>query len=209
MRRTASAGVGIAASALISLGALAWSTDGFRALTYEGARTASIAAAPRPIPATRALAPDGRSVSLLAPGTVYLVDFVSTSCTTLCVAQGVAFAALQDSLREREATGARAPVRLLTVSFDPDDHDTRLAGYAALRGADDRWWQVRAVSPENRRALLDTFGVVVVRDPIAGWRHNAAFHVVDANGTLVRIVPSEAPGEALRHAMAVAEAARR
>jgi protein SCO1/2 len=34
---------------------------------------------------------------------------------------------------------------------------------------------------------LDAFGVVVVRDELGGYAHNAAVHVVDANRKLVAV----------------------
>ncbi|MCU0622658.1 MAG: SCO family protein [Gemmatimonadaceae bacterium] len=207
----AAALVGVCAAAGVGACAIGWSTAGFRALTYDGARAAMVAETPRPVPAVSAFAADGRSVPLFEPGTVTIVDFLSTACTSVCLAQGAAFARLQDSVRGREARGSReagAPVRLVSVSFDPDDDDRRLAAYAESRGAMDPAWRIRRVAATDRQALLDAFGIVVVRDPVAGWRHNAAFHVVDARGSLTAIVPVEAPATALRVADAAALRAR-
>ena len=38
---------------------------------------------------------------------------------------------------------------------------------------------------------MKTFGVKVLPDPLFGYQHNVAIHVVDGTGKLVRIVDAE------------------
>lgn len=197
--------VGVAAAAAIGLGGLAWATDGFRALTVDAARRVAVAATPRPVPVGALRDAASGAPMRLGRDTVTIIDFVSTSCEIVCVAQGARFGALQDALRARGASSAAA-VRLLTVSFDPDDDARRLDGWARVRGVDAAWWRVAQVAPASRRALLDAFGITVVRDPVGGWRHNAAFHLVDGRGRLARIVPADDPAWALRAADSLAVA---
>ena len=182
-----------------STGALAWATDGFRALTLDGARAAAVAAAPRPLPVVTWLDPTARV--RWDDGLVTIVDFVSTSCEAICLAQGTRFASLQRTLRAR---GRRTPIRLLTIAFDPADDARRLDAWREARGVDGEWWDVARVAPDDRAMLLRTFGVTVVRDPAGGWRHNAAFHVVDGRGRLARIVPADDADQALRAADSLA-----
>jgi protein SCO1/2 len=153
-------------------------TDGFRALTAEGARRVAIADAPRPVPQVTLEGMDGAPVTPSGP---LLVEFIYTNCPTLCVTMGDAFARLRARL---------APsVRLLSISFDPDrDDPDGLRAYAARHGADGKQWTV--ARPRNRHdlaALLTAFGITVIPDPFGGFEHNAAIHLVDAEGRLAGI----------------------
>ena len=196
--------LGIAGGAGAGLAAMAWATDGFRALTLDAARGAAVASTPRPVPPVVLVDEATDAPVRFGDGAVTIVDFVSTSCEAICVAQGARFGTLQAALQGRAAAAGAAPIRLLTISFDPDDDARRLDAWRAVRGADPAWWRVVRVAPADRRALLDTFQVTVVRDPIAGWRHNAAFHLVDPAGRLARIIPADEPERALRTADSLA-----
>jgi protein SCO1/2 len=99
-------------------------------------------------------------------------------------------------------------VQLLSISFDPE-HDTSdvLAQYAGRMRADPFIWRIGTVPDESELPkLLDAFGIVVIRDGLGGFQHNAAFHVVDPNGRLTAIVDLAQPDRALERA--IAEAAR-
>ena len=123
---------------------------------------------------------------LLRPRAV-IVDFVYTRCITVCGALGGVYQVLQ---REIEQRGLQDKVRLLTVSFDLEHDDPRsLAMYARVHRAHAGIWSlVTPVTADARDQLLRTFGVQVVPDGVGGWVHNAALHVVDPGGKLVRIV---------------------
>jgi protein SCO1/2 len=173
------AGGGI--SLVAAVAALWWATAGFSAVTYDGAKVARVAERPRPVPATPLTGVDTAAMQLPLRGRVTIIDFVSTSCVAVCLAQGASLQALQQLIRERGLVGR---LTLLSVSFDPDDDDGRLAGFAAARGLAPDIWQVARADGAARRTLLDSFDIRIVRDPLAGWRHNAALHVVDADGML-------------------------
>jgi len=123
-----------------------------------------------------------------------IVDFVYTRCITVCGALGGVYQVLQRDIEQR---GLQHKVRLLTVSFDVENDDPRsLAMYARVHRANAGIWSlVTPVDPESRDLLLRAFGVRVVPDGVGGWVHNAALHVVDPGGRLVRIVDI-ADGEA-------------
>lgn len=164
-----------------AIAALWWATAGFTAVTYDGAKVARVAERPRAVPKVDVTTPSGAALPLPVEGGVAIVDFVSTSCVAVCLAQGASLQALQRMIRERGLVGR---VALLSISFDPDDDAGRLEGFAAARGLAPDIWRVARADGDARRALLDTFDIRIVRDPLAGWRHNAALHVVDANGML-------------------------
>ncbi|MDX2183188.1 MAG: SCO family protein [Gemmatimonadaceae bacterium] len=169
------------ASLVAAVAALWWATAGFSAITYDGAKAARLASRPRAVPRVRLVTADGAVLALPLREQVTIVDFVSTSCVAVCLAQGASLQALQRLIRERGLVGR---VALLSVSFDPDDDAGRLDGFAATRGLAPDIWRIARADGDARRALLDTFDIRIVRDPLAGWRHNAALHIVDRDGAL-------------------------
>lgn len=67
---------------------------------------------------------------------VVVVDFVFTTCTTVCPALSAIFARVQEQLGDRLQRG----VRLVSVSLDPArDTPARLKAYAARHGAGPSW----------------------------------------------------------------------
>jgi protein SCO1/2 len=88
------------------------------------------------IPDVRLTSSDGASVELRAalarPGPV-LVNFIFTSCDSICPVMSATFSAL----RQREEAGES---RFVSISIDPEhDRPERLAAYARRHGADPRW----------------------------------------------------------------------
>jgi protein SCO1/2 len=159
-------------------------TDGFRAFTGEGARRLSILVQPRLVPDSRLLDMQGQKLKLKdESGRAVVIEFIYTTCPTLCVTLGESFSILQDAIK---AAGLSDRVRLVSISFDPArDGPQELADYANSHGADGRLWIT--ARPENGRdlqALLEAFGVIVIPDRVGGFIHNAALHVVDREGRL-------------------------
>lgn len=203
MIRTALACVALAIGAYAIA---AWLTHDFQVWTAEGARRLEVALAPvrapaievegpglahaRPLPAVLA---DGRSVSI--------VDFVYTRCETICLALGSTFQQLQAQLPR---DGGAAPVRLVSISFDPRDSTQDLRAYAARLGAGPSWQFLRAADSRETAELLEAFQVTVVpRGP--DFEHNAALLVVDRQGRLVRIFDMGEPQLALDYARHLAQ----
>ncbi|WP_374473446.1 SCO family protein [Arenimonas sp.] len=161
-----------------------WSaTEGFRVLTSESARRLEVARDPLPLPGARLA--DGRELraALRDDGRVVLVDFIYTQCESLCTALGTDYQQLQREILRR---GLGGRVRLLSLSFDPGrDSPQVLARHQARLGADPTLWQASTVpDPAQRARLLAAFGIVVVPDGRGDFVHNAAIHVVDAQGRL-------------------------
>lgn len=99
---------------------------------------------------------DGRAVSLkreLSREGPVLLNFIFTSCTTICSTMTATFAATQAKL-------AGAPVRLYSISIDPE-HDTpeRLKAYADRFHADvsKARWQFLTGTIEDTVALARAF----------------------------------------------------
>jgi len=187
MRTLVAAGLILAAG----LGVFTWASDGWRAVTAEGARRLAVAAHPVTIPGVTMEDMDGHVLHLSQfKGRVVLVEFIYTTCPTICQELGAGFAEVLERVRKR---GMGNQARLLSISFDIDnDTPELLRHYGQHHGADGTIWRVaRPTSRRDLEALLAAFGVKVVPDPLYGFQHNVAVHVVDREGRLVRIVDTE------------------
>lgn len=178
------------ASILVVLGAMCifWNeTDGFSAFTIESARRIDVAREPRSVPDLTLQLSDGEQVKLVNGGLQpTLVEFIYTSCPTICLALGEDFFRLQEKIaRDRRYSG----VRLLSISFDLErDTPEQLAEYEKSHGARAPTWQIaRPRSAAELRRLVDVFGIVVKDDGSGGFVHNAAIYLVDARGRLAKI----------------------
>lgn len=114
---------------------------------------------------------------------VYLVDFIYTSCPTICQVLGSEFYQMQQLLKEG---GLSDNVKLLSVSIDMKrDTPAQLASYAKLHRADGKTWIVGVpIASTELRAVLRDLQVVAVDDGYGGYVHNGAIHLLDANGQL-------------------------
>ncbi len=174
-----------AATALVAAAGL-WSTaaltDGLRAFTSESARRLAIESAPQPLPA---IAWQGHAAPL-APGVVRVVDFIYTRCPSICQAQGGVQARLQAELA---APIARGEVELLSIGFDLA-HDTpaALRAHRERHGAVAGWHAAAPAEAQSLATIATAFGITIVADGAGGFVHNAALHVVDAQGRLVGVL---------------------
>ena len=183
MLRTAVAALAVASVFGVAL----WQgTDGLRAFTTEGARRLSVIELPRPVPAVRLIDMRGRELTLADEiGRAVVVEFIYTTCPTICVALGESFAKLRDQIR---TAGLADRVRLISISFDLRDSPEALEDYTQAHGADGGLWITARPEDETAlRALLKAFRITVIPDGFGGFVHNAALHVVDRRGRLVAI----------------------
>jgi cytochrome oxidase Cu insertion factor (SCO1/SenC/PrrC family) len=101
---------------------------------------------------------DGRAVRFhtdLVKDKVVAVNFIFTTCTTICPPMGATFGKLRQMLGER----AGKDVHLISVSVDPrTDTPERLKAWAAKFGSGPGWTLVTGDAAQVRR-LLDAFGV--------------------------------------------------
>lgn len=186
LRPAGATAVASATVILAGLGTLWHATDGLAAFTAEGARRLAVETTPRPVPAAAIVTGDGRVVDLPVAGRPLLVEFIYTSCPTICTSLGQEFLQIQQALSRR---GLGGRVHLMSLSFDLDrDTPAMLAAYAAYHGADPAIWTVgRPQGAGALRSLLDAFGVTVIPDADGAYVHNAAIHYVGADGRLARI----------------------
>lgn len=200
--------------ALLSYAGAHWVTHDFQVWTAEGARRLEVALHPVAAPRVAMDGPDtpGQTLdTLLADGrSVTIVDFMYTRCVSVCAALGSAFQQMQSAIRDSEPAAGAAPLRLLSISFDPQhDHPAVLQQYAAGLRADPRVWRfVRAADradAADAQRLLDLYQVVVIPDGLGGYEHNAALLVIDPAGRLRRIFDYAELDTAMAFARWVAE----
>lgn len=189
------------------LALLLHATEEGNAFTTESLRRTAVMRQPQPIPSLRVTDGDGRVVdlrqALTAPGRVWIVEFVYTRCTSVCLALGAVAQQLQARIIER---GLQAQMGLLSISFDPEHDDApKLRDYALRMRMDPEIWRVVSlVSASDRKQLLEAFGIMVIAAPLGEFEHNAALHIVNSKGMLVRILDLDDAGRALDWALASA-----
>jgi protein SCO1/2 len=175
---------------MLGMAALGWQTRGFTIVTTESARRDDVARERPRMPDAVLQRSDGQATTLwrelALDGRVAIVTFIYTRCVSICLAMGTEFQQLQDALRR---TGLDGQVRLISISFDGTDTPERLARYDVTMRSDPHVWRTAVIDDARmRQALLDAFGIVVVPAPMGEFVHNAAYHVVTADGRLIRIV---------------------
>ena len=123
-------------------------TDGFRAVTSEGARRLVVESANPEIPDLRLEDQNGRMFRLSElRGQAVAIEFIYTRCPMLCQVLGDTFATVLTSLSD----GA-AHLKLLSITFDPvNDRATELHAYAeaterTVRGGSWRGPSISAIS---------------------------------------------------------------
>jgi protein SCO1/2 len=101
-------------------------------------RRARVSTAEVTVPPVTLTREDGRTVSLrdaLDDGRPVVLNFIFTSCTTICPVLSTTFAQLQEKLGPE-----RSKVQLVSISIDPEeDTPERLAAYARRFHAGAQW----------------------------------------------------------------------
>jgi len=195
--------------ALLGLAAIVQATMGLNVVSTEDGRRLDVERTPREIPfaAVNRSPPTTLAAMLRADGRVTIVAFIYTSCNSVCTVLGSEFQQMQQTIRSRHL---QDKVRLMSISFDPRDTGERLASYALRQRAAPAIWNIVGINAEaQRNAVLKTFGIVVLPAPLGEFVHNAAFHIVDSDGRLVKIDDFDMPSKALADAVAMYEARRK
>jgi protein SCO1 len=177
----------------LAAGAVIWKlTAGLKLFTSESWRRSAVEAVPRPVPAVELQNDAGELVRLdqLCGRRVVVVDFVYTQCPTVCKALGVSSSQLA---RRFTSTPGLEDAVVVSVSFDPQrDTPERLRAFKrSMEPVPTAWRLARPVSADGQKQLLSAFGVVVIPDGMGGYDHNAAFHVVDRQCRLVRVLDAD------------------
>lgn len=166
---------------LVGLAGLWSATDGFQALTEEGARRLDIASTPRPVPDLQLQDMTGAKLGLAGENRrpIVLVEFIYTTCPTICQTAGEEFARLRDRIADADL--ARS-VKLVSVSFDPDRDDPEaMRAYGDLHEADGRIWTIARSARADLGEIKRVFGLRVIPDEWGGYQHNAAIHVIEGD----------------------------
>ncbi len=192
-----------AASLMVAIvgGTCLWSTTyGLQVFTAEGVRRIDAARDMKPVP--KVVLETMTGAQLLIPPDplptgqqprdqqkIAILEFIYTSCPTICRTAGADLAHLRTQLK---SAGLDQHVKILSVSFDPQ-HDgiSELASYGDTHGADGDIWTVARPSQRDLTKLLDAYGVVVIPNQFGGFEHNAALHVVDRKGRLTAILDTD------------------
>lgn len=188
----------------VGLGFVASATDGGRAFTTENLRRSEIARQPVSIPDFTVFSASGRKQSLrnllMRGNRAWIVDFVYTRCQTVCSSLGTTYQQLQGEIVAR---GLEGRVGLLSISFDPaNDGPAALGDYALRMRMHPGAWQIVSLGEtQDRRRLLEAFGIMVVPAPMGEFEHNAALHIIDREARLVGIVDYAEPRAALELAL--------
>jgi protein SCO1 len=116
--------------------------------------------------------------------TIYTTGY--TTCDGRCYPTDSIFGELQGRLEEAESGGI--PVRLVTVSIDPDrDSPAVLDSVARARGVDPSVWTLATGDPAALKTLVGSgFGLYYGRDDDGSLEYSPGFMIVDGNGILRR-----------------------
>ena len=140
---------------------------------------------------------------------VTLVNFIYTSCPSVCQALGAEYSQMQQAL-EATSANARNSIKLVSLSFDVEhDGPAQLAAYALRHRADANAWTIAApLTRADTRTLLQALGIVVIPDGSGGYVHNGAIHLLDRSGTVLAIYDDADWQQALAMATHVSQTVR-
>lgn len=120
----------------------------------EGAGYSSHASSKMTIPDVELLDQNGNKIHFytdLVKGKTVAINFIFTTCTTICPPLGATFARIQKELGERVGRD----VRLISISVDPaTDTPERMKAWAAKFHAAEGWTLVTGAKPDVDRLLL-------------------------------------------------------
>jgi protein SCO1 len=174
----------------LAIGGLAtlWvGTDGGRAFTAEEARRLEVREHPKPVPNWQLEDQNAGRLRLGEwQGQYVVVDFIYTSCPSVCL---ILSSGLQTLQKEFADALNKDKLHLLSISFDPEqDTPERLRAHLShFSGDGERWVAARPTHPAEKKALLDFFKVTVIPDEMGGYTHSAGYHVINPQGRLVAI----------------------
>ncbi len=117
-------------------------------------------------------------------GKALLVNFMFTSCATVCPSQTRDLAELSRSLPE----STREQIRFLSISVDPEnDTPEALARFAREHGADRAFWSFAVAAPEQTQKLVTSLGAFDAREPApTPASHTTSAYLFDPSGRLVQ-----------------------
>jgi protein SCO1 len=175
----------------LGLTALYRVTEGGASFTTETHRRVQVDNKAQPIAALKIVDQSGRNTDLdllfKSGNKIWIVDFIYTRCQSVCLSLGSKYQQLQTQILQR---GLENKIGLLSVSFDPtNDSTAALERYAKRLQANPNIWQIVSLANANdKRVLLDEFGIMVIAAPLGEFEHNAAFQIVNSQADLIKII---------------------
>lgn len=138
-------------------------------------------------PAFTLVDPQGRTVtSSQLRGSVVLLAFMYTHCTTVCPMVTERMAAVARRLREARVLGKS--VRLVSISFDPlRDTPGWLKTYSSSVDADPRCWLFLTGSREQLAGVLERYDFYVQRLSTGDFDHVSRVYLIDRSGSIRQI----------------------
>jgi protein SCO1 len=119
-------------------------------------------------------------------GSVVLLTFVYTHCTTVCPATTAKMAAIAKLLKRERALGDGA--RLVSISFDSERDSPRwLKTYGESVGADERGWLFLTGTRDQLASLLGRYNFHVERTRTGDFDHPSRAYLIDASGRIRQI----------------------
>jgi protein SCO1/2 len=141
------------------------------------------------VPDTKLIDQDGAPISLADwRGSAFVVSFIYTRCPLFqfCPLVDRRFAEIQKIIRA--SPQLKSKLRLLSISFDPDnDKPAVMRAHAATLGADPVVWRFATADTAVVDRLAATFGVNVIRERGGTITHNLRTAVIDPRGRIVAI----------------------
>jgi protein SCO1/2 len=141
------------------------------------------------VPDTKLTDQDGAPISLADwRGSAFVVSFIYTRCPLFqfCPLVDRRFAEIQKIIRA--SPQLKSKLRLLSISFDPDnDKPAVMRAHAATLGADPVVWRFATADRAVVDRLAATFGVNVIRERGGTITHNLRTAVIDPRGRIVAI----------------------
>lgn len=167
-----------------------FATDGFRAITTEGARRLGVVENPQPVPQVLLETMEGDH-RWMKHDTPFLVEFIYTTCPTICQASGGDFAELRDHLAIENVQ-----IPMYSISFDPENDDlAAMRYYAELHTATGSPWTIARPTSDNLPDLLKAFKVTVIPDEWGGYQHNIAVLLINKEGKFSGVFDTRAFNE--------------
>jgi protein SCO1/2 len=195
MTRTLIATLGVLVAGVLAFAHL---TRGFSVITAEAARRQDVVVSPIRIPRLVGMDQAGVRRLLVDPADrrILIVGFIYTRCTNVCSVLGNTYQQLQAQIEDRHL---EAKIHLVTLSFDPEHDDpAAVATYALrLRANPDVWTILSPSDAGELKRTLKSFGIIATPTGDGQFVHNGAFHVIDRQGRLARIIDLDKPQNAI------------
>lgn len=171
-------------------------TDGFQAITAEGARVNSLIEEKPKFPEVILEDSNGRSYPFTEFENKYVfITFFYSYCPVVCIDLEKNMAEVYSLIPEQYVG---EDILFLSISFDTErDDPSTLNKYKDYFNSDGLTWRMARIPDQDElNTLLERFGVIVIPDEYGGFAHNSAFYLVDHEGALIDVMDYKKPEQA-------------